>query len=148
MDNDTPEGVGTPTEQKRVHTEYGEITLEVVECDSCNQFVAVESAEEYEIGDDGGFICRFCAGDASSLANRQPRESSEDGGEEKPFTLQMLASLAAFSLSVPILLLLAYPFGIRILSFWQGFSIWLFGVFVFIILYSLALEGGYIETEF
>ena len=43
-----------------VHSEYGEVEVEVVDCDSCNNTVAKEDTVPFTIGDRDGLACRHC----------------------------------------------------------------------------------------
>ena len=48
-----------PTE-KSVSTPYGETTIEVIECDSCGNEVALDETVEFTLGDREGRACQHC----------------------------------------------------------------------------------------
>ena len=48
-----------PTE-KSVSTPYGETTIDVIECDSCGNEVALDETVEFTLGDREGRACQHC----------------------------------------------------------------------------------------
>ena len=55
--------MGTKTHTEVVVTEYGEVEtdIEIVECDSCNETVRIDEANEFTIGKRSGWACKYCA---------------------------------------------------------------------------------------
>lgn len=55
--------MGTKTHTETVVTEYGEVEtdIEIVECDSCNETVRIDEANEFTIGNRSGWACKYCA---------------------------------------------------------------------------------------
>jgi hypothetical protein len=46
--------------EKTIPTEYGETTIEVVECSSCGAEVAKTDAEQFTLGNHSGWACEHC----------------------------------------------------------------------------------------
>ena len=46
-----------------VATQYGETTIEVVDCDSCGTTIAKDDASEFTLGDRDGWACQHCVDD-------------------------------------------------------------------------------------
>ena len=51
------------TETQEVQTRFGEVQIETVECDSCENTIAKEDAHEFTLGDREGHACSHCVDD-------------------------------------------------------------------------------------
>jgi len=43
-----------------VHTQFGEVEVETVECDSCGNEIAKDDAKKFTIGEREGYACSHC----------------------------------------------------------------------------------------
>jgi len=48
------------TKTKTVQTEYGDVEIDVVECDSCGIDVRKDKAKDFNIGQREGYACEMC----------------------------------------------------------------------------------------
>ena len=69
-----------------VHTEYGEVSIETVECDSCGNTIAKDDAQDFRMGDRHGYACSHCVDEGPISFPEKAREWAMpvdvDDGEE------------------------------------------------------------------
>lgn len=111
--------------QEIVSTDYGRLSIEVVNCASCGEVVAKETASDFTVGDTEGWACRFCSDDPAGFPEGDEDDDSSGLGE------QTLAFIGLVALSIgllPTASLFVLPFGITLFTFWQGVSMTIVGL--------------------
>jgi hypothetical protein len=73
-----------------VETAYGDVEVDLAECDSCGNQVRVEDTVEFTIGDREGLACKYCRDEG-------PMSFPEKHGVEIDVGTDFLAFMTAFS---------------------------------------------------
>jgi len=48
------------TQTETIHTAYGDVEVETVECSSCGEKIAKDDAKDFTIGSRSGYACSYC----------------------------------------------------------------------------------------
>jgi len=88
--------------EKTIPTEYGETTIEVVECSSCGAEVAKNDAEQFTLGDRSGWACEHCA-DTGPMSF--PERARVFGLAPTPFDSSVVGDMIWFPLEAALAVL-------------------------------------------
>lgn len=91
-----------------VATQYGETTIEVVDCDSCGTTIAKDDASEFTLGDRDGWACQHCVDDGP-LSFPERTWNWIDPAKESAADLGIVGLIIFF----PLMVLVGMPAGFR-----------------------------------
>jgi hypothetical protein len=89
------------TQTETIETAYGDVQVELVECDSCGNRVKKEETVPFEIGDRQGRACEYCEEDGPMSFPERVRLSEE----EPLFTAALMVAFAPLGVALTLLLL-------------------------------------------
>lgn len=99
------------SQTETVHTKYGEVSIETVECDSCGNTIATEDAHRFAMGEGTvhgfedaerhGYACEHCVNEGPAGFPSKVRKCLWDEENEILFSIMFWPVFTVFSISDP-----------------------------------------------